>query len=76
MLTKQYQKGFNHGYILAKYEPKLAKQVIKPENNHSDYLKGLISGKAEFKMEKLLGKKPTQAKPAQQTPKINKGRSK
>lgn len=76
MLTKQYVRGFNHGYILTKYEPKLADKVIKKENNHSDYLKGLFSGKQEYKMEKTLGKsKGEQKQNITQTKNIKKGRT-
>lgn len=73
-IDKQYIKGFNHGYLIAKHDPELAKKVIKPDNNRTEYLKGLISGKQEYRLEKTLGLSKKQA--PQQAKKITKGRSK
>ena len=50
---KLYGEGFNNGYLLAKYEPDLTKQLIASPNNYSDYFKGIVSGKQEYDMEKV-----------------------
>lgn len=50
---QQYIKGFNHGYILAEYEPVLAKQIVKSTKSENEYFKGLISGKQEYDIEKI-----------------------
>ncbi len=48
-----YQTGFNHGYLLTKYEPELARQVITPQKNPSDYQQGLTAGRQEYDIELL-----------------------
>lgn len=51
---KLFTDGFNNGYLLAKFEPELAKKLTAENNNaHSDYFKGLVSGKQELQMEKV-----------------------
>lgn len=52
-IDKQYIKGFNHGYILAEYDPELAKQIVKHPNVQSEYFKGIVSGKQEFDLSKI-----------------------
>lgn len=50
-LEKNLTKGFNHGYLLSKYEPKLLTLLlrdIKPENS---YILGIKSGQTEYEQE-------------------------
>ena len=49
----RYQTGFNHGYLLTKYEPELAKKVISPQSNPSEYQQGLSAGRKEYDIEAL-----------------------
>lgn len=44
----QFLKGFNNGYLLARHEPELSKQLTAQPNDHSPYFKGLISGTQEY----------------------------
>ncbi len=46
-------KGYNAGYLLAKFKPELAKFVIKDLQVANDYNKGLVQGHKEFQMERL-----------------------
>ncbi len=78
-LVPDFQKGFNSGYILSKYEPKLTKQLFKiAHQNPSEYYKGLVSGKQEHEMEKMKGrlKGVTKNNPAAKGKNIEKGRGK
>lgn len=50
---KLFIKGFNNGYLLAEHEPQLAAQHVRNSNSHSQYFKGIVSGKQEFDMEKI-----------------------
>ena len=49
---KEYIKGFNHGYFLAKYKPELIKKIIITKNQN-DYIKGLNDGEIIFKKSKM-----------------------
>ena len=51
---KQYIKGFNHGYLLTKYEPGLVNQLTKTLQPKTDYLDGFFSGKEEYELEQNL----------------------
>ena len=51
--TPEYQRGFNVGYQLAKYEPELIGQLITGDKN-SDYILGLNMGKKQLDRERLL----------------------
>ena len=48
-----FTKGYNSGYLLAKYKPELAKLVIKDLQVANDYNKGLVQGHKEFQKEKI-----------------------
>ena len=48
---KLLTQGFNHGYLLSKYEPDLAAKLTANNNENSDYFKGLVSGKEEHERE-------------------------
>ncbi len=56
IVDPKFQKGFNHGYLLATHEPELATQIVANENDHNEYFKGLVSGKQEHDMEKVRGR--------------------
>lgn len=45
------QKGFNDGYLLAKFQPELAAKLAQQKNEQSPYFNGLVSGKAEYEAE-------------------------
>ena len=53
---KKFTKGFNAGYLIAKYEPELVAKIVKLPNDKSDYFKGIVSGKQEYDMEKIKGR--------------------
>jgi hypothetical protein len=53
IVDPKFQKGFNHGYILAEHEPELATQIVANKNEHSEYFSGIASGKQEHDMEKI-----------------------
>lgn len=48
---KLTQKGFNAGYLLAKYQPDLFPETLKQEPI-TPYVAGLFAGKKQFEMEK------------------------
>lgn len=48
----QFISGFNSGYLLAKYEPKLLDSILKNIQTVNSYLTGLNLGQKEFEMEK------------------------
>lgn len=49
-----YLKGFNNGYVLEKYEPVLAKELVKGISNTAlPYTDGLKAGSKEFQKEKF-----------------------
>jgi hypothetical protein len=49
----KYLRGFNHGYIMAKYLPDLLVKLVNDLSPTSEYLLGLFSGKKEYEIEKL-----------------------
>jgi hypothetical protein len=49
---EKYIKGFNNGYLLAKHEPILLKNIITSLQPTTDYLKGIFFGKEEYELEK------------------------
>jgi hypothetical protein len=51
MKEQFYTKGFNHGYIMAKYLPNLLVKVLNGLSPTSDYLSGFFSGKEEYELE-------------------------
>lgn len=52
-LNPQYQKGFNHGYLLTKHKPELMKKLEKSLTDKNEYTKGILHGRAEYRMEKM-----------------------
>jgi hypothetical protein len=50
----QFIKGFNNGYLLAEFEPKLIKSVLQTNyDSPIPYIQGLVFGEKEFKAEKF-----------------------
>lgn len=50
---QQYTRGFNSGYVLAKYNPNLLIKVVKGLAPTTEYLGGFFSGKLEYELENL-----------------------
>ena len=48
---KLYIKGFNSGYLLAKYMPVLLTKIVKNVSPTNDFVEGLFSGKEEYELE-------------------------
>jgi hypothetical protein len=51
----KYTRGFNNGYVLAKYEPGLLSKIIKNLRPVNDYLEGFFSGKDLYELELIQG---------------------
>lgn len=47
----QYIRGFNSGYLLAKYIPTLLAKIVKNVRPTNDFTEGLFSGKEEYELE-------------------------
>ena len=50
-MEKQYIKGFNYGFLIAKYEPKLMSSITMTLTPKNTYLEGMINGNLEFQFE-------------------------
>ena len=48
---KQFQNGFNRGYLLAKHEPNIASQITARPNDHNPFFQGLVGGKEQYELE-------------------------
>jgi hypothetical protein len=51
---KKFTKGFNNGYLIAKYQPDLFEKIEKSSNSGNEYFKGMLSGKKEYDHEKKI----------------------
>jgi len=51
---KKFTKGFNNGYLLAKYQPDLFEKIEKSSNPANEYFKGMLSGGKEYEHEKKI----------------------
>jgi len=49
---KQFAKGFNSGYIIAKYLPELANTMTKNFKPTTDYMRGFLSGTQQLSLER------------------------
>ncbi|MGJ1334178.1 hypothetical protein [Sphingobacterium siyangense] len=49
-----YLKGYNAGYMLNKYEPKLLSQILANENRHHEFIKALYDGGKQWQKEKMV----------------------
>jgi len=47
----QYTKGFNSGYVIAKYNPFLIKTLTASLAPSNSYLEGMILGRKEYELE-------------------------
>ena len=65
-VDKDYLKGFNQGYLLAKHEPTLLKTLLKGKLPENEYFKGINAGKDEYNIEKMKSrlKTPTKSEPS------------
>lgn len=48
---KQFIAGFNSGYILAEFEPKILTSLLHGIQPINSYLSGMSSGQKEYEME-------------------------
>lgn len=53
----EYQKGFNEGYLMAKHDPELAKDLSKIEKDNSR-MQGLKHGIEQFEKEQTKDRLP------------------
>jgi hypothetical protein len=51
-IEQQYTKAFNHGFILAQFEPILLHTFTRNLAPVNNYLEGLFAGKEVFEIEK------------------------
>ena len=54
----KYQRGFNEGYIIAKYMPELSDQVAKV-TSEDPRIEGFLDGRNEFILEKAKDRLPS-----------------
>lgn len=57
-------KGFNSGYIIAKYEPELSQKIAGLEVQNDDFVNGIRLGQSEYAMEKAKKKLKAKKKDA------------
>jgi hypothetical protein len=50
---EQFTRGFNSGYLLAKYLPELKSKISKGLNDESSYIKGFLLGAKECEVQKM-----------------------
>jgi hypothetical protein len=48
---KQFITGFNSGYLLAKYEPKMLTALLKSIQPINSYISGMSLGQQEYELE-------------------------
>lgn len=47
-------KAFNEGYVMSKHEPELINQILKSNNQGSEYVQAMKAGKKQNDQEKLI----------------------
>lgn len=54
--SKEFVKGYNHGYQLAKHEPELLNKLIQAQSSNppNDYSRAITQGKNQYEHEKLV----------------------
>ena len=54
--SKDFVKGYNHGYQLARHEPELLNKLLKAQdgNEPNDYSRAMAQGKNQYEHEKLV----------------------
>ena len=62
-----YEKGFNHGYLIEKYQPKFAKAIGKEMGSLKEYSEGFNAGRAEYEKEKAKTKLSAKENPLKST---------
>ena len=71
---KQFQKGFNHGYILTAHEPELARAIIDvahKSKDFSEYSYGLSAGHDMYIVDNILPENVKLSSPAKELDKLN-----
>lgn len=48
---RQFIKGFNSGYFLAKYEPEIINVILKGISPVNSYISGMVNGRKKFELE-------------------------
>lgn len=48
---QQFIKGFNHGYVLCEYEPKMLNILLKSIEPINSYISGMSWGQKEYELE-------------------------
>lgn len=48
----QFQRGMNHGYILAEHQPDILDGILNGNNKWDDFVQGLAQGRVEYKLDK------------------------
>lgn len=54
--SKEFVKGYNHGYQMAKHEPELLNKLLQSQNGNTpnDYSRAMAQGKNQYEHEKLV----------------------
>ena len=54
--SKEFLKGYNHGYQMAKHEPELLDKVLQAQSKNApnDYSRAMAQGKNQYQHEKLV----------------------
>ena len=54
--SKEFVKGYNHGYQLAKHEPELLNQLLQAQSGNApnDYSRAMAQGKNQYEHETLV----------------------
>lgn len=54
--SKEFLKGYNHGYQMAKHEPELLDKVLQAQSGNApnDYSRAMAQGKSQYQHEKLV----------------------
>ena len=71
---KQFQTGFNHGYILTAHEPEMIDAIIKAAHDaksFSEYSYGLTAGHDMYIVDNILPEKGKLSKPAKELEKLD-----
>jgi hypothetical protein len=53
-MEKQFAKGFNSGYLIAKHQPDLFAKIEKNLDSKNEFVQGLLFGKEELEKEKKV----------------------
>jgi hypothetical protein len=77
IIDKNYQKGFNEGYILAEHSPAIAKLVVNAKLPDNEYFSGFKAGREQFgaeKMREVMKSLPTPPKGQDKSKGMDKGK--